>query len=443
MKTKLLLLMFGFFALAMTAQHDTYWEAQATGFATESRGISDICIVTEDIVWAVAYDGADTDNHIQEFTKTIDGGLTWTPGTIDIGSPGSGIAMISAISADVAWLVAYPNAAGQDQGVFKTIDGGLTWNKQASALYNQGSSFINVIHFWDENTGFAQGDPVDGYFECYTTDDGGASWNRVPQANIPDPNAADEYGTVNMIWVAGDALWYTTNKGRIFRSYDHGQNFEVFQSPIESFNSTTTSGEIDFNDDLNGYLVNNEGLLWTTTDGGEVWNLVFPAGDGVVFPGDLTAIPNSSTAVTAGAGSLTGTAYTDDGGATFHTMCDTEQHLETDFISGTIGWSGGFSVSATEGGIFKYIGPSLVPLSLTDLDAKGFKSFPNPVENMYYMSAVESITNVSVHNILGQEVYNAQPSALAHEIDMSTFPHGTYIVNITIGNVVGSTKVVK
>ena len=442
MKTKLLLLMFSFFAVAMTAQHDDYWTLQATGFSEASRGITDISIVDENIVWAVAYDGADTDNHIQEFTKTTDGGLTWTAGLIDIGSPGSGIAMISAISADVAWLVAYPNAGGQDQGVFKTTDGGLTWNKQATALYNQGASFINVVHFWNENIGFAQGDPVDGYFECYTTTDGGDNWVRVPQANIPDPIAADEYGTVNMIYVTGDTMWYTTNKGRIYRSYDFGNTFEVYQSPIESFNSTTSSGQIGFNNDTQGYLVNQEGLLWTSSDGGEVWNLVFPGGDGVVFPGDITAIPNTNVVITAGAGSLSGASFSDDAGLNFTTMCDTEQHLETDFLNGSTGWSGSFSVSSTEGGMFKYTGPDL-GLSIADLEAKGFLAFPNPVQDVFKMSALENITNVSVHNVLGQEVYTSQPSALTHDIDMSAFPHGTYIVNITIGGVEGTTKVIK
>ena len=441
MKTKLLFLALATFAISMTAQHDLNWELQNTGFSEVSRAASDISIVDENIVWVKAHDGADTDNHIQEFTKTIDGGLTWTPGTIEIGSSGSGIAMIHGLNATTAWIAAFPYAGGDAQGIYKTTDGGLTWDRQDTALYNDAVSFANVVYFWDENNGFAQGDPVAGYFECYTTTDGGANWTRVPQANIPDP-VAGEYGYTSQVFVTGEAMWWTTNKGRVYRSYDRGYTFEVFQSPIDDFGGAASSGEISFNNDTQGYLTNQEGLLWTTNDGAETWNLVFPGGDGVVFPGDVAAVPNSNVVYVAGAGSLMGTAVSDDAGATFSTLCDTEQHLDTRFISGTIGWSGTFSASATEGGIYKYIGPDYT-VSIADLETKGFFAFPNPVENLYRLSAQENITKVSVHNMLGQEVYSSKPSALTHQIDMSSFPHGTYIVNITIGNVQGSAKVVR
>ena len=56
--------------------------------------------------------------------------------------------------------VAYPRGANQIGGIFKTIDGGLTWSRQDSANYDSSSSFANVVYFWDENVGFAQGDPL-------------------------------------------------------------------------------------------------------------------------------------------------------------------------------------------------------------------------------------------------------------------------------------------
>ena len=35
--------------------------------------------------------------NIQQFTKTLDGGNTWTPGNINVGNTGLGISMIKAI----------------------------------------------------------------------------------------------------------------------------------------------------------------------------------------------------------------------------------------------------------------------------------------------------------------------------------------------------------
>ena len=42
-------------------------------------------------------------------------------------------------------------------------------------------AFPNVVYFWDENIGFAQGDPVDGEYELYTTVDGGENWIEVDE----------------------------------------------------------------------------------------------------------------------------------------------------------------------------------------------------------------------------------------------------------------------
>ncbi|MBU0763588.1 MAG: C10 family peptidase, partial [Bacteroidetes bacterium] len=100
------------------------WIPQATGFATASRGIGHISVVDENIVWATAYDGTGGGAVVQEFTRTTDGGTTWTPGTINVGNTGLGIAMINALDASTAWVVAYPNASGQYGGIWKTANSG-------------------------------------------------------------------------------------------------------------------------------------------------------------------------------------------------------------------------------------------------------------------------------------------------------------------------------
>lgn len=458
MKTKLLfLLLFGFFTIAGTAQKynvknvdftpnqnqtkdlEDFWEVQATGFTEVSRGIGDISIVDENIVWALAYDGSGGGANVQEFTKTTDGGATWTPGVIDVGSSAAGIAMIHAISETTAWVVAYPQS-GSDQGIFKTTDGGATWAKQPTALYTDPVSFVNVVYFWDENVGFCQGDPIDGYYELYTTTDGGNNWTRVPSANIPAPEAG-EYGYTSQIFVTGNALWWTTNHGRIYRSYDFGNNFEVYQSPLGDFGGAAESGEISFSDDNNGYLINNDGMFWTTADGAETWNMVFPD-TGLVFGGNIFAIPNTTWVFSCGAGDLTGSSYSEDGGANWIIMSDV-QHLDIRFKpDGTVGWSGGFNASATEGGIFKYIGPT-PSTGIEDLEAKGFIAYPNPVVNSLSMSAKEDISNVTIFNLLGQVVVSQNYNSLSVDIDTSNFASGAYIVQVTIGGSVGTIKIMK
>jgi len=92
--------------------------------------------------------------------------------------------------------------------------------------------------------------------------------------------------SINCSSVTGDAMWWTTNKGRIYRSYDFGHTFEVFQSPISDFGGAAMSGEVSFSDDNNGYLVNVDNTFWKTADGGESWDITFPD-TGLVFGGNV------------------------------------------------------------------------------------------------------------------------------------------------------------
>lgn len=437
MKTKLLLLLTltlnGTFLFAQ-------WTVQNTGFTVASRGIKNISIVDANVVWATAYDGSSSNANVQEFTKTINGGTTWTPGTINVGNTGSGIAMIHAESAQVAWAVAYPNATGQPQGIFKTSNGGTSWTKQTTATFSGADGFANVVYFWDLNNGFCMGDPNAGYFEIYTTTNGGTNWTRVPQANIP-PNLSGEYGYVGQVVGVGDTVFFTTNKGRIYRSTDRGTNWTVVQSPITDFGSDLSNGEIAFKDSNIGYIVNNEPLFYVTTNGGTTWDIVF-ADSGSHFRDDVCVIPGTNTVMTSGANSsLSGSSYTNNNGQTY-TMVDTEQHTDVQFFDGSTGWAGGFNTSATVGGMFKWSGPAFLGTS-DNLLEKGFTAYPNPVINTLQMRANEIIDSVVIYNLLGQEVYASQPGVLTHTIDMSMLPNGTYIAKIGIDNIEGSVKIIR
>ncbi len=82
-------------------------------------------------------------------------------------------------------------------------------------------------------------------------------------------------------------------------------------------------------------------------------------------------------------------------------------------------------------------------VSVADLQAVGFTYYPNPVKNSLMMKADETISSVSIFNMLGQEVKRMQPSALETSVDMSNLSSGTYFVKATVGSAVGTFKVIK
>ena len=327
------------------------WIIQNSGFSQASRGINYISIVDQNIVWSTAYDGSGTAANIQQFTKTLDGGNTWTPGNINVGNTSLGISMIKAISGTTAWLAAYPNTAGQLGGIWKTINGGSTWTKQTTATFSNASSFTNIVHFWNANDGFCMGDPINGEYEIYRTTNGGTNWTLVSGANIPNP-LSGEFGYTRQIETFGNSVWFTTNKGRIYHSTDKGATWAVYTSPLIDFGGTTMSGNFSFSSLNAGIIVNVNGLVYKSANAGATWTLVTTTGP--VFSNGVCAIENTNVIFTTGAATTgSGSSYSLDGGTTW-TGIDNAQHLYCEFLTPSIGWSGSFNTSSTQNGMWKW-----------------------------------------------------------------------------------------
>ena len=432
MKKLLLLLMFAFF----TNANAQFWTVKATGFTAASRGINSISIPSPTVVWAKAYDGAPpvppatTPAVVREYTKSIDGGNTWTAGTINFGINNSNlnIGSITAVSAQVAWVSTF-KSAGSVQGIYKTVNGGTAWTRQTTAAFNTGTdSFPNIVYFWDANIGFCQGDPASSYFEIYTTLNGGTTWTRVPEANIPAP-LAGEYGYVNNYSVVGDVIWFGTNKGRMFKSLNKGLNWTVAVSPLDDFGGdpTTggTNGSYTFTSATNGLLVASNGLLYETTDGAETWNIVNANGNYRLD--HIAYVPNTTKVVsTSGAGS----SYSLDNGLNW-TEIDAIQHTLLAFYDETLGFTGGFSTSATAGGISKYTG--------TELKVENFIPFkftvsPNPVVDVINVSNSENIltSEININDVNGRSVKSLKINNLNNfQVNVSDLNAGIYFLNIT------------
>jgi hypothetical protein len=82
-------------------------------------------------------------------------------------------------------------------------------------------------------------------------------------------------------------------------------------------------------------------------------------------------------------------------------------------------------------------------LSTTSFDKSNFVAYPNPVKDVLNLSYKTAISNVSVLNLLGQEVLNTKANSNDVQVNMSTLNTGAYIVNITVEDTVHTIKVIK
>ena len=81
--------------------------------------------------------------------------------------------------------------------------------------------------------------------------------------------------------------------------------------------------------------------------------------------------------------------------------------------------------------------------SVEDLAEKGFHFYPNPSSDVLNLVANENIEKVLVYNILGQVVMNEMPSETQTRINMERLPAGTYMIQVQIGDKLGTYKVLK
>jgi len=72
-----------------------------------------------------------------------------------------------------------------------------------------------------------------------------------------------------------------------------------------------------------------------------------------------------------------------------------------------------------------------------------FTYYPNPVKNTLSLNAQNTIEQVAMYNMLGQEVLRATPNTVDSDLDMSHLQTGTYFVKVTIANVTKTIRVIK
>ncbi len=252
------------------AGDDEPWVVQETGTKSRLRGLG---AVGRDVAWASGMNGT--------WLRTIDGGHSWKMGIVP-GAEKLDFRDLHAVDGQTAYLLSA--GAGELSRIYKTTDGGLRWTCQLTNPDSKG--FLDALAFWDPDHGLAFGDPVDGKFVLFATENGGKSWMRMPSDGMPPAlegeGAFAASGTCLVVGKEGRA-WFATGGAkvaRVFRSVDHGRTWSVHETPIRAGVPSAGIFSLAFRDAENGVIVGGDykkpddpaGVCAITSDGGKTWH---------------------------------------------------------------------------------------------------------------------------------------------------------------------------
>jgi len=310
------------------------WQMQESGVNASLRGLH---AVSDNVAWASGAGGA--------VLRTIDGGQSWQNVSVPDAEKFD-FRDIHALDASTAWVL----AIGRPAKIFHTTDGGQNWTEQ----YHNDSPgiFFDAFDFWDDQSGIAVGDPIDGKFVIIKTNNAGQTWNQISPDNIPPALDSEAFFAASgtcLITHGSSNVFLCTGGGpraRVFRSINAGNSFSVTDTPILTGASTTGTFSLAFYDDSHGIVVggdyqndqNNQNNAALTTDGGATWTLVQPQ-QPAGFRSCVAYIPNTSGSTLIAVGT-SGSDYSIDGGSSW-TPISTDSFHTVSFAPDGAGYASG------------------------------------------------------------------------------------------------------
>jgi hypothetical protein len=117
--------------------------------------------------------------------------------------------------------------------------------------------------------------------------------------------------------------------------------------------------------------------------------------------------------------------------------------LDTDLVAGNTYLISVYSFSNNTTESFDLLVYPDASLSVETNNFETFKYYPNPVVNTLTIEAKNTISSVSIYNIVGQQVQFENPNNLKTTVNMDELKDGVYFVTITINNSSKTIKIIK
>jgi photosystem II stability/assembly factor-like uncharacterized protein len=289
--------------------------------------LHDVFFLDDSIGWSLSYGTG-------LIFKTTNSGATWK---IISRLDSAFYEQIQFVSREVGWL------CGGDGELRKSTDGGYTWARVSIPRPpNVDLALLYAMHFRNESNGFLSGgylnfkeskghkymDWENGSYFVLQTTDAGNSWSRI------------EFSPATMLFdfqFPNDSVCFASGNSIIYRSSDHGENWQV--SFLDTNKIISNIRSMYFLDSQNGCAASWNGCFLRTTDGGDHWTTKY------ISKGPLRSLcfVNETVGYIVGNADETGSSMhmTQDSGKTWKPVFRNQVDLHRIRRSSTILWACG------------------------------------------------------------------------------------------------------
>lgn len=283
------------------------------------RVLNDIEFINANLGFAVGTNG--------RILRTTDAGATWNQ-------------MISNSNTElhsISFATALIGTAVGNSEILRTTDGGNTWTPTSMPNY-----LFKKVQFSSNMVGYAVGNAI------FKTTNGGLNWSEMSSID-----AVDIFATNNdTLFICNANLLKSINQGQYW--------FTQLSVPTANYN------DIDFLDNLNAYVVGNNGQVFKTTTGGESFAGI-DAGIDIITPTTITSCS---------APTLLKTRVKNYGTTTINTL---EIHWSINGIAqNVVNWSGTIASNA----LSSLISLGNVAFSGSSLQIKVWTNLPNGLADL-------------------------------------------------------------
>jgi len=205
-----------------------FWKLKPTGAIASFRGLH---ALDRQRAWACGSQGT--------VVRTLDGGETWTRHAID-GLEQTELRSIHAWS-ETELVVA---TAGFPCRIYRSDNAGASWKPMFED--SDPKAFIDGLRFWNEQHGFAFGDPLERRLMAWISRDRGRTWEKSSQTPFAMREGEAGFAASNSsLLVFGDrSVWIglggAEGVAHVLMSDDAGQSWQ--RSPVQPIASGKSSG---------------------------------------------------------------------------------------------------------------------------------------------------------------------------------------------------------